>query len=86
MFDAYHLSDIFFGIYHGEPAFGYLEEPSCICMCVNIFMYMTTYFKLKCSQFFLMSWSYYFAVSGVSHSVILAANLSLSCFPFTTMS
>ena len=52
MFDAYHLSDIFFGIYHGEPAFGYLEEPSCVGMCVNIFMYMTTYFKLKRSQFF----------------------------------
>ena len=42
----------FFGIYRGEPAFGYLEEPSCVCMCVNIFMYMTTYFKLKRSQFF----------------------------------
>lgn len=29
---------------------------------------------------FLMSWSYYFAVSGVSHSVTLASDLSLSCF------
>ena len=42
----------FFGIYHGEHAFGYLEESSCVCMCVNIFMYMTTYFKLRCSEFF----------------------------------
>lgn len=41
-----------FGIYHGEHALGYSEESSCVCICVNIFMYMTTCFKLRHSQFF----------------------------------
>lgn len=55
-------------------------------MRVNVFIRTHYIFQAKTfSEFFLMSWSFYFAIPGVSQGVILGVNVSLSSFSFAQM-